>query len=116
MYPDHFHLHSSCILLFHMNPVSRFPHGLNCFGEARFRRHYGMLLLKQDELIFVPEGDQPMLHLNRNQILKYSVYKRGKDLKISILYHMLLLSDSVSEAVRHYYFLVKNGKKEDWQF
>lgn len=115
MYPDRFHLHSSFRLLFHMNPISKYSHGLCCFGEAKFRRQYGILLLKQQEIIFVPEDNQCTLHLNKNQILRYNVRRKGSGLRISILYHVILMSDSVSEVVRHYFFLVKEGQKEDWQ-
>lgn len=116
MHPDQFHLHSDCRLMFHVNPISKFPHGLKCFGEARFHDSYGTLLLKQKELIFVPESDQKTLHLNRDQILTYSVRRKGGNLRISVLYCMFLLSESASELVRHYCFLVRDGKKEDWQF
>lgn len=115
MFSDQFHLHSNCRLMFRMDPVSKYPHGLKCFGDAKFQGIYGMLLLKSTALIFVPDSDQRTLYLNRSQILKYKVRKKGTSLRISVLYHVFLLSDCTSQFVQHYCFTVKDGKKEDWQ-
>lgn len=116
MYPEQFHLHSRCLLMFHAGPFSRYSNGLNYFSEAKFNGMYGTLLLKQSELIFVPDANEKTLHLNKEQILEYKVKRKKNGLQISVLYRMFLLSEYASEFVRRYHFSVKEGQKEDWQF